>query len=287
MSDVDPAAVLRDVNRDHGTNFELDGTFETGRQGGAHRVSSHVGEVAVFKCTRNPGVIRRLPQAKSDVARLRRRGYPTPAWLISGVTNGGVGFVVQELATGVPGTWATVGLAALCETIEQQAGLGHPSNESWSSYVEWAARDPAGPRRQLASTPSGRRLVAHFDAVLRGHPPSVPTTEDLVHGDMNTSNVLVAAGRISAVIDIEAIGPGTRAVDYAWLLREGFTVGAPAADLEMIRRGGVGAAGPAVFATCCAATAFDITLFEGNQGSPTSASALADAMHALADFIRA
>jgi aminoglycoside phosphotransferase (APT) family kinase protein len=154
--------------------------------------------------------------------------------------------------------------------------------------VDWLARDPAGPRRFLGSTPAGRDLIAHFEEVLRGHGPGKVITHDLVHGDMNTSNVLVADRHVSAVIDIEAIGSGTRAIDYAWLLREGFTVGAPVADLEMIRRAGVRAADPAVFATCVAATAFDITAFEAQMAeSIEPAAPLVRALHALADFVHA
>ena len=287
-TDIDAQVVLRDVNRLHGTDFELVGAFDGGRQGGALRVRSRAGRTAVFKWTRDAGLVTRIPQARADVSNLRRRAYPTPGWLVAGATDAGVGFVIQELGAGLPGTWLTVPLVELCAVIELQAGLGHAATESWSSYVEWLARDPGGPRRFLGSTPAGRDLVAHFDEVLRGHGSGEVITRDLVHGDLNTSNVLVADGYVSAVIDIEAIGSGTRAIDYAWLLREGFTVGAPVADLEMIRRAGVRSADPAVFATCVAATAFDITAFEARMAESTEPAApLVRVLHSLADFVRA
>ena len=168
----------------------------------------------MFKWTRHAGLVTRIPQARADVADLRRRAYPTPGWLLAGATDAGVGFVIQELGAGLPGTWSTVPLVELCAVIELQAGLGQAVRESWSSHVEWLARDPAGPRRFLGSTPAGRDLIAHFDEVLRGHGPAEVSAHDLVHGDMNTSNVLVADRHVSAVIDIEAIGSGTRAIDY-------------------------------------------------------------------------
>ena len=59
--------MLRDVNGVHGTDFELDGAFDGGRQGGAHRVRSRAGRTAVFKWTRSPGLVTRLPQARADV----------------------------------------------------------------------------------------------------------------------------------------------------------------------------------------------------------------------------
>jgi aminoglycoside phosphotransferase (APT) family kinase protein len=39
-----------------------------------------------------------------------------------------------------------------------------------------------------------------------------------VHGDLRLGNVLFHLERVSAVIDIEAVGSGTRAFDYATLL---------------------------------------------------------------------
>jgi hypothetical protein len=101
--DVDAQTVLRDVNRVHGTDFVLVGAFDGGRQGGALRVRSRAGRTAVFKWTRNAGLVTRLPQARADVSSLRRRAYPTPGWLVAGTTDAGVAFVVQELAAAFRG----------------------------------------------------------------------------------------------------------------------------------------------------------------------------------------
>jgi aminoglycoside phosphotransferase (APT) family kinase protein len=43
-------------------------------------------------------------------------------------------------------------------------------------------------------------------------------TGDLVHGDLNPDNVLLDGDRISALIDVEAVGRGSRMHDLATLL---------------------------------------------------------------------
>lgn len=286
VGDSRAAGVLRWVNARHGLDLELVGLFVGGRQGGAWRARSPSGEEVVFKWTTDPGLARRRSASAEAIARLRGRNYPTPAWLASGVTDAGFAYVVQARVAGSPGTWRTVPLDELMAIVELQAGLGRPSAESWSSYVEWAAFHASGPRHDVGSTAPGRALVGHFDEVLEGHGRGVLPTDDLVPGDLNTSNVLVADGHVVALIDIDAIGTGTRAVDYAWLLREAFTVNATDADKELIRTAGTRVAGSAVFATCVAATALDIVVFEAASTSQPSQPRSLDELHALADFVR-
>ena len=282
------ARILTWVNEHHGGDFRLAGKLPGGRQGGAYRAWSAAEGPVVFKWTDKPGLARRRSQAQDAVSALRSRNYPTPAWLASGVTDDGVAYVIQEFATGVPGVWSTVPLNELCAAVELQAGLGRPGGaESWSTYVEGIARDDSGPRAELQATAAGRALVQHFDLVLAEYGACAMPENDLVHGDVNTSNVLVADGHVAALVDIEAIGSGTRAIDYGWLLREAFTVGAPISDMDLIRASGVRVAGPAVFATCVAATAFDITAFERRTSSGGSDhSRPPEGLHALAEFVR-
>lgn len=47
--------------------------------------------------------------------------------------------------------------------------------------------------------------------------PVLPST-DLIHGDFRLGNIMFVDGRVSGVIDIEAVGSGTRVFDYATLL---------------------------------------------------------------------
>ena len=70
-------------------------------------------------------------------------------------------------------------------------------------------------------------------------------------------------------------------MDYALLLREAYSVLAPAADKDLIQRAGQGIAGRGVLAKCAAATALDIVAFEHRRGEIGNTD-LIDCMHQLA-----
>jgi len=286
MSDATAESTLEWVNRRHGTGLKLGNPLPGGLQGGARRLIRPDGSQAVLKISTNRGIVARLDVSAASIRRLREHGYPTPAWHLWGVTDAGVAFIIEDLTAGLSSTWRTVQLGKVCAAIELH-GLGGGEAESWSSWVESVVFDVDGPRRHLSGLPGGAALVAHFGDVLAGHGPCSLPSGDLVHGDMNTSNVLLSARKISAIVDIEAIGSGTRTVDYAWLLREGFTVDAPPADLEMLRAAACRASSPAALAVCAAATAFDIILFwAGRSRDGVLAADSFTPLHAFADFVR-
>ncbi|MFG1815982.1 phosphotransferase [Kribbella sp. NPDC049174] len=81
---------------------------------------------------------------------------------------------------------------------------------------------------------------------------------EFAHGDFHFYNVLVHDGRVSAVVDVEACGSGTRAIDYGRLLRDTyFGADGNQAVRAMIKRAGEAVAGPDVLAFCAAAAAVD------------------------------
>ena len=59
------------------------------------------------------------------------------------------------------------------------------------------------------------RLAA---AWLRTHLPAAPAREVLVHGDFRPANVLVAQGRVTALLDWELAHRGDPAEDLGWYL---------------------------------------------------------------------
>jgi hypothetical protein len=126
-------------------------------------------------------------------------------------------------------------------------------------------------------------LLAHFDRVLACYGPVELPGGDLVHGDYNSCNVLMHDGAISGVIDVEALGSGTRAIDYAWLLREAWVVGAGEDVARLIRRAGEAVAGAGVLAVCVAATAFDIVRFQAVHDDPANMPGVLDSLHRLAE----
>lgn len=70
-------------------------------------------------------------------------------------------------------------------------------------------------------------------------------------GDLETGNILLAwDSQTIGIIDIGACGPGTRALDYAWLLRDAWAHEADRATIALLRAMGENVAGPEVFAAC-------------------------------------
>ena len=277
-----PAAVLGLINARHGTEFDLIDRLAGGRQGGAWRVSVPGAADAVLKWSENASLRSRRPQAPAMVGRLRQRGYPTPVWLVSGVTEEGLSYVVQALVDGEAGSWSSIPLTEVLAAIELQSGLGQPASETWSTYIEWVLSSDSGPLGYLPTMGrQGLGIVGHFQRVLDPFKDCRLPDGDLVHGDLSTGNLLVRDGRLVAIVDIEAIGPGTRVVDYAWLLREAYSEVAPAADRTLIQQAGQGVAGRGVMAKCAAATALDIVAFEHRRGEIGNTD-LIDCMHQLA-----
>lgn len=75
--------------------------------------------------------------------------------------------------------------------------------EGWLDSNEWNAAD-------LVDVPAVRRLAAEALEVV-----DEPITEGFVHGDLIAGNLLIAAGRLSAIIDWGGAGRGDTAQDLA------------------------------------------------------------------------
>jgi len=77
--------------------------------------------------------------------------------------------------------------------------------EGWEHWCEQA---------EQAAPETARRLRSFLEPT-RNH--RLPVS-DLVHGDLNLTNVLVGGGEISGVVDWDHLGLGSRAVDLTSLL---------------------------------------------------------------------
>jgi aminoglycoside phosphotransferase (APT) family kinase protein len=231
--------------------FTVRGRCVGGMQGGAWLLERGQGR-AVLKVCRNASLAPRILKLKDVVARLRSFGYPTPAWLASGPTGDGSSYYIADFVPGIASTPLTAAKTRLLiETLESQAGLDPDPAHNWSDYV--LRPDPAGVPAALADTYLGLMRAAGQVRLPRA---------DLVHGDFNSCNIFLHDSAVSGVIDVEALGSGTRAVDYAWLLREAYVEDYGQEVIAMIRSAGERVAGPRVLAVCMAATVFDIVRFK-------------------------
>ncbi|MFB6673219.1 aminoglycoside phosphotransferase family protein [Streptomyces sp. NPDC056390] len=251
--------VLNEANHAQGKQFQLLQRFDDGVQSGAWLLADDTGRHAVLKWSPDLSWAPRIERAAAGVAKIRAAGYPTPAWLAVGTSTDGFGYQIQELVPGHTAPQVTATEAELLiGVLEMHAGLDPDPQRCWSEFVT-ARMTGEDLWRQTAGTgPTGRNLVHACERLLAAYGPVALPTEDLVHGDFRPGNILFDADRVSGVIDIEALGSGTRVFDYATLLSaHDFTPEA----LEMLCDAGEQVAGPGVLAYCFAQVALDLTVF--------------------------
>ncbi|WP_183091711.1 phosphotransferase family protein [Streptomyces radicis] len=254
-------ALLTEANRDHGTRFRLTHRLDGGFQSGTWLLTDTHGQQAVLKWSPNTAAAPQVLHAADVVARVRAAGYPTPAWLAVGVSQSGFPYQIQQFIPGRPASRVDAGTARLLiDLLESQAGLDPNPDHCWSQYVTTRLthqRDEM--RREVTATgPAGRDLLDACERLLAAHEPVTLPTGDLVHGDFRPGNILLDAGRVSAVIDIEALGSGSRVFDYATLLSADELD--PTAQ-RLITAAGQRVAGPGPLACCFAVVALDLALF--------------------------
>lgn len=280
---------LAAINQAYNARLEVKSTLP-GQEGGAYFLEDPEGRVAVLKWHPDPGRLAHLQRVSKAVEAVRAEGYPTAAWLVLGATDEGV----YQLTSYLPGAPAPLTLhtaTQLVGVLERQAGLNPIPERNWSEYVLNIVLDdpPYGPKRVLSALGQpGELLIDHYRWLCGQLGPVGLPANDLVHGDFNTCNTLFQNRRLRGVVDVEAMGSGSRVIDYACLLREAFVSGDGQADnratLDMIRTAAEAVAGRSALAVCVAATAFDVAAMS-QRYEPEAALGLFDRLHQLADYL--
>jgi hypothetical protein len=173
-------------------------------------------------------------RAQRVVEHMRRRGYPTPAWLGVGATATHV-WHLMDFVDAAPAPELTPSLVEqLMEIIELQAGQASEPYDHWSyawrvatgqesavAGLDFNETPEQSLLRQSVARLSGyssvvSALVERLRLVCADVPPP-REAPDMVHTDLNPSNVLVRDGAVVAVVDIGNAGSGTRATDLTTL----------------------------------------------------------------------
>jgi Phosphotransferase enzyme family len=238
-----PAEVLDDVARAVGAEVTVLSRLPGGVNGGAVRVQLAGRADAVLKAVSraHPHHLDETLRAQRVVEHMRRRGYPTPAWLGVGATATQV-WHLMDFVDAAPGPELTPSLIEqLMEIIELQAGQASEPYDHWSyawrvaSGQESAAAgldfhetpEQARLRQSVARLPGYSSEVSALVERLRLACADVPPPRqapDMVHADLSTpSNVLVRDGAVVAVVDIGNAGSGTRATDLTTLVWYAFS----------------------------------------------------------------
>jgi hypothetical protein len=232
-----PAEVLADVASVVGAEVTLLSRLPGGDHVGAMRVQLAGRADAVLKAVprAHPGQLDETLRARRVAGHMRRRGYPTPAWLGVGATATHV-WHLMDFVDAAPAAELTPSIVKqLMEIIELQAGQASEPYDHWS--YAWRVATGQGPavagldvsetpeqsllRQSVARLPGYSSVVSALAGRLRlacaGVPPP-PEAPDMVHADLNPGNVLVRDGVVVAVVDIANAGSGTRATDLTTLV---------------------------------------------------------------------
>ena len=213
-----PAGVLDDVANVVGAEVTPLGRLGGGVNAGALRVQVAGRADAVLKAEprTHPKHLVETLRAQRVVEHMRGRGYPTPAWLGVGATASHV-WHLMEFVDADPVAALTPSLVEqLMEIIEVQAGQASEPHD----HSRYAWRVATGQESAVAGLSAHSSAVAALVERLRPLGVDVAPPEeapDMVHADLNPSNVLVRDGAVAAVVDIANAGSGTRATDLTSL----------------------------------------------------------------------
>jgi hypothetical protein len=213
-----PAEVLDDVAGVVGAEITLLGRLAGGVNGGTMRVQLAGGAQAVLKAVpqTRPGHLDEILRAQRVVEHMRGRGYPTPAWLGVGATATHVWHLMDFVDAAPVRELTPFIVEQLMEIIELQAGQASEPYDHWryawrvATGQEPAVAGLSGYSSGVSALVERLRLVCADVTPPREGP-------DMVHADLNPSNVLVRDGAVVAVVDIENAGSGTRATDLTTL----------------------------------------------------------------------
>jgi hypothetical protein len=213
-----PAEVLDDVAGVVGAEVTLLSRLSGGVNAGAMRVQLAGRAYAVLKAVprAHPNHLDETLRAQRVVEHMRRRGYPTPAWLGVGATATHVWHLMDFVDAASVRELTPSNVEQLMEIIELQAGQASEPYNHWS----YAWRVATGQESAVAGLSGYSSVVSALVERLRLVCADVPPPReapDMVHADLNPSNVLVRDGAVVAVVDIENAGSGTRATDLTTL----------------------------------------------------------------------
>ncbi|HET6874021.1 MAG TPA: phosphotransferase [Acidimicrobiales bacterium] len=262
--------VLATVNRAHGTQYSLVGRLPGGYQNGAYELISPDGDRAVLKWFPVPRPLDVVSQAAAAVGAARANGWPTPAWLHWGIGPDGLPYEIQEFVDG----WHLDrldpdSLRLLLDVNARQARLRPPTRHEWSPWIEdmvYRDREAVLDRAALLGR-EGRQLTSVIVELRRFASNVTLARHDLVCGVFSLENILFGDAGVAGIIDVEAIGRGTRAFDLA-VLYSRLSDDEQQSDLgEALRTAACDVDGAGAFAVCLAAEFLGLILFLSNRRS--------------------
>ena len=230
-SDASTQKLLSFINRTHSTAYTLLQRLDGGHSTGAHLLRAPDSSLAVLKWTADKQQASHVNNTARLLSEVRSRGYPTPAWLLWGVSPSGYPYHVEGWVDAQPVSRQTGWTAAMVRRM--LAVFDSQRTVQTATDVNALRRAYLSVRRELSlpwSEPAEegkqgsqqRREGAVWDELRRFVAPceGMPLTDgrDFVHGDLNLGNVLIDGAQQLHIVDCEMVGRGSVLQDAMTLL---------------------------------------------------------------------
>ncbi|NUR62947.1 MAG: methyltransferase [Catenulispora sp.] len=202
------------VNRATGQRWSVLGRLSGGRSDSVQLLGSGPARM-VLKIKRGAWWEGQLARFAELVAALRTAGYPTPPVLGFGPLGEDRFYLATEHTAGSQPAALDMELARdVLQAIGLHAAVRPSPIRDWSAMITMFLNGGIADHR----FPPGLAGLAQQAWDLVPHPVPALPTGDFVHGDLTTRNLLTRSGRLSAVIDAEGFGSGTRTIDLVSML---------------------------------------------------------------------
>jgi 16S rRNA (guanine1207-N2)-methyltransferase len=244
------AADLDLVGRQTGGTWTMLGHLTGGWSGDQVYLVGRGPARAVLKLKHGAWWVEQLGRVAETVDQLRALRYPTPPVL-------GFGRLDDERCFLLTGFVAGRTVAALNNALLEQVldAIGRHAQVRPAPKRDWSAMVTAflnGGIADFAFDPIVLPLATRALGAITRPVPALPTG-DFVHGDFTLRNMLVDNDGLSAIVDLEGFGVGTRVIDLVALLQT--AADTRHGDPAMARRladEALAVAGSEVFAACVA-----------------------------------
>lgn len=216
--------VIRTVNENHGTNYELLNCFDKGELGAYRIIEPGKSSVVLkfFTDLSNTNIIDPDPElAKNITDRLLSLGYPVPKYIYSGRIGNGLYWVQQELSGNPLWQNPTVEqIEKVLSFLSLQKNQAVSKKQNYSLIVKNTVfGNRLGGLRSIQnySTEMNEFLENLTLSVKNLEGVSLPNS-DIVHGDFSYHQVMVDDGKITGIIDWQDAGCGDWLVDLTRLI---------------------------------------------------------------------
>lgn len=216
--------VIRTVNENHGTKYELINRFDKG-EWGAYRIVERGKKPVVLKFftdLSNTNIVNPASElAKNITDRLLSLGYPVPKYIYSGRVGKGLYWIQQELSGSPLWQNPTVKqVEKILSLLSLQKNQAVSKKQNYSLIIkDTVFSNRLGNLRAIQKySPEMNRFLDNLILSVKDLEGIPLPNSDIVHGDFSYHQVMVDDGEITGIIDWQEAGCGDWLVDLTRLI---------------------------------------------------------------------